>query len=598
MCLATTTNTDAEKAAAEAKRIDQVVEEDTLNMTTTASATTGTDNDDCSPRQRRRRSKRDKDGEYNKLGNKVECEEASSSTILFLPKEKKAKKNKRSKALQKHSQDSPSGGLEALLPSLIGISILIFAVMAQRGFRGRATVAGIDLGTTNSVLCIQALSKGVGNITCVPDDNGSPIIPSIVSLLEPHERQIGPSSKTPSKLYPHPSHVVVGYQAKPRIDSHPQHTLYHAKRVLGRPYHDHAVTELQQEVEFPISGNDSNDDDERNVVFPIQDGHHQQVVELSPQQVGGYVVQHLLKVAEKFLGHSNINAAVIAVPAKFTPHQRQLTAQAFQLAGLQVQRILEEPTAAALAYGLHRKEGVEKILVYDFGGGTLDVSILHVSEGFVDVLGSDGDDRLGGADFDAAIAHHLQHQHAGILQQLSLLLLDSRLASLDTEQFISKCGRITDNIPLCSVSSFHTIGETMKIQLSQAGEATTVKANCWALPDDNSMQSQKEVASADPAATTMALCDALYQHTLTLSLDEFDTICQQLFDRAVLPIQRLLQDLSLSTSDMDEIVMVGGTTRMPQIRRLVKEQFPHIEALNTHIDPDLTVAYGAASVID
>jgi len=128
---------------------------------------------------------------------------------------------------------------------------------------------------------------------------------------------------------------------------------------------------------------------------------------ISPEFVGSKVLEHLLDMAKKHLGHSQVKTAVIAVPAKFNSQQRAATADAFKMAGLKVGRVLEEPTAAALAYGLHRKPGVDHILVYDFGGGTLDVSILHVSKGYVGVMGSAGDDRLGGADFDELIAKYL-----------------------------------------------------------------------------------------------------------------------------------------------------------------------------------------------
>ncbi|KAL3896942.1 MAG: hypothetical protein SGARI_007038, partial [Bacillariaceae sp.] len=260
---------------------------------------------------RRRRGKREKDGVFQQATKKK-----SSPT--------KSKK-KKSKALQKHGKDSPSGGLEALIPSLIGLSILVAAVMAQRGFRGRASVAGIDLGTTNSVICVQSPSKGVGHIDCIPDSssNNSPIVPSVVAFLEDKDRKVGPSSKTPSKLTPHPSHTLVGHAAKQRIDTHPHHTLYHAKRVLGREASDGAVRELRQEVEFAIHATDDN-----AVVFHVDE--HQ----ISPHQVGSYVVNHLMNLAREFLGHDNVNSAVLAVPAKFTAKQRQETALAFQNAGV------------------------------------------------------------------------------------------------------------------------------------------------------------------------------------------------------------------------------------------------------------------------
>ena len=315
--------------------------------------------------QRVRRGKRDKEGEYTLTTT------FSASTVLKSPKKKKKKS---SKALKKHGKDNPSGGLESLVPSLIGVSVLVMAVMAQRGFRGRASVAGIDLGTTNSVICIQRLSKGVGVIDCVEDPlTGSPIVPSVVSVYdlqrESHEIKVGPSSKTKTLLEPHPSRVVVGHAAKKRIDTHPHQTLYNAKRVLGRPHDDSAVEDLRKEVEFRIEKEVRRFEDEDSggkemqleSVFRVDHG-----VDLSPQQVGGHVVHFLIGLARDFLGHDNVKSAVLAVPAKFDAHQRKRTFEAFQLAGVKVARVLEEPTAAALAYGLHKKEGVEKILVYDF----------------------------------------------------------------------------------------------------------------------------------------------------------------------------------------------------------------------------------------
>jgi molecular chaperone DnaK (HSP70) len=551
----------------------------------------------------RRRFKREKNGDYT-MPEKKNCFIPSS-----LSKAKQQHHNNHRRQDHGNKGNSGGGGLEALIPSFLGVAVLIFAVLAQRGFRGRASVAGIDLGTTNSVICVQALSKGegVGNIDCIPDTNGSPIIPSVVSFLPRKERPIGPSTKTRTKLYPHPSQVMVGFQAKPRIYSHPHSTLYHAKRVLGRKYHDPAVQELQREVEFLISQNNTGTDDQ--VLFQVNHEHHQHFhsyLDIPPYQVGAYVVYHLLQLAKQYLHHDNIHAAVIAVPAKFNELQIRETVHAFHLAGLQVQRILQEPTAAALAYGLHLKPNVEKILVYDFGGGTLDISILHVSQGFVEVMGSDGDDQLGGVDFDVAIAQHfllqLQQQNH---HQHDLLHLESHSTTgtiTTMEALISQCqdklNATTTDGTLCSRSSIHTLAEAMKLQLSNGSAIAT--AQCWALPLSHRDQQPTDNATTigTTSTTTATSCDSLNLFTMTLSLEEYNMLCQPLFDRSIRPIHRLMRDLSLSSQDIDEVVMVGGTTRMPQIRTLVHQQFPHISALNTHIDPDLTVAYGAASVID
>lgn len=509
---------------------------------------------------RRRRGKREKNF-------------VPSPSVIETTTVKKKKKTKQSRSLQKHGKDAPSGGIESMIPSAIGLAILVAAVMAQRGFRGRASVAGIDLGTTNSVICVQAPSKSVGEIDCIPDPlTGSPIIPSVVSFLEPHERKVGPSSKLPSLLVPHPSHVVVGHKAKQRIDTHPQHTLFHAKRVLGRPMDDSAVTELKHEVEFEIVVSEEQDTVD-NVAFRVDD------VIVSPRQVGSYVVNHLIQITKEFMGHDNIKSAVLAVPAKFDALQRQRTMEAFKQAGVTIARVLEEPAAAALAYGLHKKDGVEKILVYDFGGGTLDVSILHVAEGYCEVMGSDGDDRLGGADFDAAVAAILTKKNSEALKHISTY-------PIDAEELSAICPNVSETLPICSVSSFHTLGEQMKIKLSESG--TSADARCLALPPFLNI----------PAGTgPTAICDELISTDLQLSMEEYNEASKPLFERSITPVTRLLNDLTLTKDEIDEIVMVGGTTRMPQIRDLVRDAFSSAQ-MNTHIDPDLTVAYGAASVID
>jgi len=500
------------------------------------------------------------------------------------------KRRKSSKALQRHANDAPSGGIQSLLPSLIGVAILVCAVAAKLGFRGRASTAGIDLGTTNSVICVQSLAKGVGEIECIKDPaNGSPIVPSVVSFLEPSERKVGPSSKVRSLLDPHPSHVVVGQAAKRRIDSHPHHTLYNAKRVLGRPASDPAIDELRSEVEFQIT-TDTQQEDHDEAAFVVPDSP----VPIPPWQVGSYVVHHLIQITKDYLGHDNVKSAVICVPAKFGDQQKMRTYQAFRQAGINVARVVEEPTAAALAYGLHRKEGVDYILVYDFGGGTLDVSLLHVSDGFVDVMGSDGDDRLGGADFDAAIAHFLlEHQNGKAIVGRATDALQELSTSVDTthsgsdleEQLSSACPSLKET-PLCTTSSYHTLGERLKISLSQyPNETVQVQESCLAPPDGSS------------APSLEAFCSSLQPIELTLTSEEYERSVQPLLVRSVLPVERLLKDLDLQVSDIDEVVMVGGTTRMPQIRDLVKQALPTSQ-LNTHIDPDITVAYGAASVID
>ena len=543
------------------------------------------------------------------------------------------------------------------------------------GFRGRASVCGIDLGTTNSVICVQEQSTG-GVVTssstttnenddnngsstttnnhlvirCIADPaTGSPVVPSVVSFLDddddatdrhapPRHRPtttttttIGkspwwvtsslswfwwfwdliirpPSSSSsnshspyPHQLQPDPSQVLVGQAAKRRIDSHPHHTLYHAKRVLGRPATDPAVTTLRNEVEFGVydrTTSHDDDDDDAGVEFRVPDTP----LPITPDMVGSYIVHHLLQMTYTVMGHANVKSAIICVPAKFNARQRSETVRAFAQAGIHVARIVEEPTAAALAYGLHRKPGVDYILVYDFGGGTLDISLLHVSEGYVDVMGSDGDDRLGGSDFDDVIAKYLLQDRNGhtVVQTTHAILQDIQESMQppisDLENVLSNQCPALQETPLCTVSSYHTLGEQLKIRLSEQytsdHDNVSVTAHCLGI----SNPSHGRTDAARPW-TIEHFCAALAMVPLTLSSTEFRTISQPLFEKSTLPAQRLLQDLNLQPDDIQEIVMVGGTTRMPQIRQLVQAIFPNSQ-MNVRIDPDLTVAYGAASVID
>ena len=564
-----------------------------------------------SSRQLRRRTKRTKQIDVASLQKhnasvKLQTIKSSSSS----PKTKR-----RSRAKAKHEADKPSGGVEAILPSLGIVAVLGFAVMAKMGFRGRADVAGIDLGTTNSVVCVQSPldstgQGGVGKIECIPDPaNGSPIVPSVVSFLD-HAPGSGSGSSGGADDRPN---VVVGHEAKLRIDTHPHHTLYHAKRVIGQSFDHDSVKSLMEEVEFNIvpapveEETEAKSNEGEGVSFRVPyhstapDGTNtHKHLYIKPHQVGSYIVDHLVSMTKKFLGHENVKTAVIAIPAKFSNEQRIATVQAFTEAGVKVARILEEPTAAALAYGLDKKDGVNHIMVYDFGGGTLDVSILHVSDGgYVDVMGSDGDNRLGGADFDAAVAHALMEKDGGdkTVQCVTDALerIESNLkkegvvdAEDDLEEILAEGCPVLEETPPCTISSFHTIGEKMKIGLSAYPDGGgVVEETCLGLLAKDKSKPQ----------TIGEFCSSLKPIKLSLTSKEYDASVVDLYRRSMLPIKRLLEDLNLKTDEIDEVVMVGGTTRMPKIRDMVQKELG-IESLNTHIDPDLTVAYGAASVID
>mmetsp|Transcript_4973 Transcript_4973/g.7240 ORF Transcript_4973/g.7240 Transcript_4973/m.7240 type:complete len:608 (+) Transcript_4973:72-1895(+) len=558
---------------------------------------------------RRRRRKTDKQVEWSKELTKLEESTAASSSSH---NKRIVKKKKKTKMTAKHQNDSQSGGMDALIPSLIGVVVLIVVVMAKMGFRGRATVAGIDLGTTNSVVCVQAPSSGVGEIVCIPDPaTNSPVIPSVVSFLDNHHTRNFRTTKeekeaAPPGMFPHPVDVVVGQAAKDRINTHPHHTVYHAKRIIGRKYNHDSVNSLVGEVDYDILSNDESDGDASFGVpyhLPTEDATTgstatQSSAIITPSEIGSYIIHHLRTLTRNHLQHDNVNSAVIAIPAKFEPAQRDATIRAFELAGLKVARILEEPTAAALAYGLHKRDDVHYVMVYDFGGGTLDISLLFIGEGGnIEVIGSDGDEQLGGADFDAAVAHWLLERNGGdeIVKDVmaSIQKIEASLNNdeegVDVEDSISEHCTKLNEAPLCTLSSLHTIGEQMKIGLSghPNEETAFVEKACYRLPAKNESIPDR----------VDELCDAIVPVSFKLSLEEYDIAASKLYDRSLIPIQTLLKDLDLQKEEIDEVVMVGGTTRMPQIRELVRQELGK-ERLNTHIDPDLTVAYGAASVID
>ena len=440
----------------------------------------------------------------------------------------------------------------------------------------------------------------MGEIECINDPNtNSPIIPSVVSFLD---RPIKSRKKSKNKLKT-PSTILVGKEAKDRIDTHPKSTFYHAKRVIGRSYSDPAISELRHEVEFHIERNAQFDENNHNHEYPSEIMFHSnESGNKTPSQISSHVLTYLLDIASEYSSsYSSLTSAVIAIPAEFTLNQRIATVQAFKQAGIKVARILEEPTAAALAYGLDQKEGVEHIMVYDFGGGTLDVSVLRVSpDGFVDVMGSAGDSNLGGVDFDTKVADYLlSRAQSHVLTWNPNELNEEQITSkMQLQHILEECGTKLDLHP-CTETGIRIMAERMKIKLSnlydpqkEDQDEVTVEETCL---------SHYDIVSNDILDEHLdnMTCENFSTQTITLSLKEYDMAVSDLYPRSILPVRSILHDLDMKLEDIDEVVMVGGTTRMPQIRNLIQKEFEGvIQNLNTDIDPDLTVAYGAASVID
>ncbi|MFK8139167.1 MAG: molecular chaperone DnaK [Bdellovibrionales bacterium] len=366
-------------------------------------------------------------------------------------------------------------------------------------------IIGIDLGTTNSVVAV--MENGEAKI--IANDEGSRTTPSVVGFSKDGEK-------------------LVGQIAKRQSVTNPENTIYSAKRFIGR-MHDEVNDEL---VHIPY-----------NVVKRSNGecGFSVDGEEYTPEQIGAFVLQKLKKVAEDYLGQE-VTDAVITVPAYFNDAQRQATKDAGKIAGLEVKRIINEPTAAALAYGLDKKTD-QKIAIYDFGGGTFDISILEVGDNVVEVKSTNGDTHLGGDNFDQVI--------------LSWLI----------DEFKKDQG-------------IDLTGDKMALQrLREASEKAKIE-----------LSSRQETDINLPFITADQTGPKHLQ--VKLSKPKFEQMIEGLVARSLEPCKKALADAGLSAADVDEVVLVGGSTRIPAIQESVKSFFG--KEPNRTVNPDEVVSIGAA----
>ena len=367
-------------------------------------------------------------------------------------------------------------------------------------------VVGIDLGTTNS--CVAVMEGG--KPTVIANAEGFRTTPSVVAYTKNQDQ-------------------LVGQIAKRQAVMNPENTFYSAKRFVGRRVDE--VNEESKEVSYGGEKAGSS----VKLKCPILDK------QFSPEEVSAQVLRKLSEDAGKYLGE-NVTQAVITVPAYFNDSQRQATKDAGKIAGLEVLRIINEPTAAALAYGLDKKSN-ERILVFDLGGGTFDVSVLEVGDGVFEVLSTSGDTHLGGDDFDKVIVDHL----AATFKSNE---------GIDLRQDKQALQRLTE------------AAEKAKIELSNA--------------------TQSEINLPFITATP----EGPKHLDLTLTRVKFEELASNLIDRCRVPVEQALKDAKLSSGELDEIVMVGGSTRMPSVQQLVKRVTG--KDPNQTVNPDEVVAVGAA----
>jgi molecular chaperone DnaK len=373
-------------------------------------------------------------------------------------------------------------------------------------------IIGIDLGTTNSVVAIMEGSEP----KVIANAEGNRLTPSVVAFTEKGE-------------------VLVGEPAKRQAVTNPTRTVYSIKRFMGRR-HSEVETE-EKMVPYKVTGGSQD-----YVKVKIGDK------EYSPQEISAKILRKLKEAAESYLGHK-VNKAVITVPAYFNDAQRQATKDAGQIAGLEVSRIINEPTAAALAYGLDKKKE-EKIVVFDLGGGTFDVSVLQVAGGgegdetkVFEVISTNGDTHLGGDDFDEVLINYVARDFE---KENGVDLRKDPMALQRLQEACEKAKKELSSLPQTDINlPFITIANGVPKHL-----------------------------------------------TMTISRSKFEELADPLIERCRKPVLQALKDAKLNASDIDEVVLVGGSTRVPKVQRLVKEIFnkePH-----KGVNPDEVVAVGAA----
>ena len=373
-----------------------------------------------------------------------------------------------------------------------------------------AKVIGIDLGTTNS--CVAVMEGDQAKV--IENSEGARTTPSVVAYGE---------------------ELTVGAPAKRQAVTNPDNTLYAIKRLIGRKHDDDVVKKDQSMVPYKIVPAENGD-------AWVEAGGKS----LAPQQVSAEILKKMKKTAEDYLGHE-VKEAVITVPAYFNDSQRQATKDAGKIAGLEVKRIINEPTAAALAYGLDKGKGDQKIAVYDLGGGTFDISIIEIAE--VDgehqfeVLSTNGDTFLGGEDFDLALIEYL------------------------AEEFKKESGVDLHNDPL-ALQRLKEGAEKAKIELS-SNQQTEVNL---------------------PYITADSSGPKHFVHKLTRA--KLEALVEGLVERTIAPVKTALNDAKLKASDVDEVILVGGQTRMPLVQEKVKAFFG--KESRKDVNPDEAVAVGAA----
>ena len=398
--------------------------------------------------------------------------------------------------------------------TIIGGSLVILLIAGYFGQQflpaPKPKIIGLDLGTTYS--CVGIYHAISGLVEIIPAQRNRSCLPSIVSFL---------SNGT----------IFLGYDAFDHLETNPKYTIYDAKRFIGKQFSSELVAKIQKDYPFELVLTDKG-----YIEFIISENR----TRITPEQIGSLLLQYLKELVEKYLNIPKIKLCVLSVPAEFDDEQRQATKQAAQLTGLKVERIISEPTAAALAYGFHKRDNVRYVLVIDIGGGTTDVSLLSVQNGMFSTQAMAGNNRLGGQDFNQNLLNYI------------LTLVDDQNQKTDPN-FLQ---HLRIEIEKC------------KIELS-----------------------------------TVDQC--LINSKYIITRKKFEEINEDLFKKILEPLDRIFAYINsdindedddtsnrLTVNNIDEIVLVGGSTRMLKIRQLIQDYFQ--KKPNIEIDPDVAVTHGVS----
>lgn len=426
-------------------------------------------------------------------------------------------------------------------------------------------VVGIDLGTTYS--CV-AIYKKNGEVEIIPNENGNRITPSYVSFTDDDR--------------------FIGEHAKNNSGQNPRNTVYDTKRLMGKKFNDSTVQSELKHLSYKVIA----DSDDKPL---IQVDYLKETKTFHPEEIAAMILTKMKDVASKHLGRE-VKKAVVTVPAYFNDSQRQATKDAGQIAGIEVLRIINEPTAAAIAYGLD-KHDERNVLIFDFGGGTLDVTVLTMDHGVFEVKSTNGDTHLGGEDLDNKLKDYcfLKFCEKNIFTKLSdsnkktvFSLLD--ITSLAGIYFMDRKKVLTaiknpDDIEIDSEVLEYLESLVKVIDLyNNVKLMRRLKTLC-----ENAKKTLSTTNSVD------VTYDNFYDGndmSVTITRSRFETICQNEFKRCMIPIDKALQDARIRADKINDVVLVGGSTRIPRIVEMLNECFP--DKVRSSINPDEAVAHGAS----